>query len=818
MQPVWVDHTGNDSFESITATNAAIYAGGHQRWVNNSFGSDSPAAGAVPRPGMVALDPSNGLPLSWNPGRNPRGAGAYAMFATPQGLYVGSDTTYIGNYQYYRGRIAFFPLVGGKALPSVTTASLPANVYLAGQLPSSATSNVLYRVNAAGGAISSTDTGPDWAADTSDPSPYRNSGSGTAGYSHIATLSPTVPASTPSTIFDSERYDPGSANDGNEMQWTFAVPASIPVEVRLYFANRYTGTSQVGQRVFDVDLDGQRVLDHYDIVADAGDQTGTMKVFDVTSPANGQLTINFDHEVENPLVNGIEIVRTDQAAPPANVLDSLRSRLVTATTVGSTGTFSDASNTAWSQVRGAFLVGNTLFYGYSDGELYSRSFDGSSLGAASLVDPYNDPYWSPIQTGSGQTYRGAAPTLYGSEMQSVTGMAFSNGKLFYSLQGQPNLRWRWFTPESGVVGSEEFTASGSVDFSNVSGILLSGGQLYYADHATGNLHQVAFNSGAPSGPDTVVSGPSTDGNDWRAHGLFAVPVPQPVSSFTTTCTALSCAFDGSASTAPGSSISSYLWNFGDGTPTAGGATASHLFTGPGTYPVSLTVTNAVGAAVTTTSSVTVKGATNPISYVGGTSTTGNAATESLTAPSAIVAGNTLLLSATSPNGTAPTAPAGWTLAGTATTSNGSSTTAVWYRTADGSEKTTATTVGFGGVVHGNVTMLAYAGTNPISPVAAFASAGSIVSGSGATTPTVNVAANGGWLVSYWATKSSTVTTWTPPSSSIARVLDNGSGSGRVNSLAADSAGPVPVGPAGGLKATTDVAAASFTSWSIVLTS
>ena len=40
------------------------------------------------------------MPLAWNPGRNPRGAGAYALLATPQGLYVGSDTNYIGNYQY----------------------------------------------------------------------------------------------------------------------------------------------------------------------------------------------------------------------------------------------------------------------------------------------------------------------------------------------------------------------------------------------------------------------------------------------------------------------------------------------------------------------------------------------------------------------------------------------------------------------------------------------------------------------------------------------------------------------------------------------
>jgi hypothetical protein len=198
--------------------------------------------------------------------------------------------------------------------------------------------------------------------------------------------------------------------------------------------------------------------------------------------------------------------------------------------------------------------------------------------------------------------------------------------------------------------------------------------------------------------------------------------------------------------------------------------------------------------------------------------TGNAATESLTAPAGTVAGNTLLLSATGANAAVPTAPAGWTLAGTTSTKNGSATTAVWYRTADGSETTTATTVGFGSIVHGNVTMLAYAGTNPVSPIAAFATASSTASDTTAVTPTVNVVANGGWLVSYWAAKSSTITNWSAPATSSARVPDNGSGSGRVNSLAADSAGPVPVGTAGGLTATADAAATAFTTWSIVLAS
>jgi hypothetical protein len=130
QQPTWVEYTGGDTLYSVAITGPTVYVGGHQRWLNNPLRSGNAGPGAVAREGIAALDPRNGLPLSWNPGRD-RGFGVFALVSTPAGLWIGSDTDRIGRYEYH-GKIAFMPVAGGSAVPEPRVGAVPGELYRLG--------------------------------------------------------------------------------------------------------------------------------------------------------------------------------------------------------------------------------------------------------------------------------------------------------------------------------------------------------------------------------------------------------------------------------------------------------------------------------------------------------------------------------------------------------------------------------------------------------------------------------------------------------------------------------------------------------------
>ena len=130
LTPTWRDFTGGDTLSAVAVTGAAIYVGGHQRWMNNPFAGDAAGPGAVSRPGIAALDPINGVPFSWNPGRE-RGVGVFALYSTPAGLWMGSDTDLVAG-EVHR-KLAMFPTAGGKNVPANAVYNLPSTLYNAPQ-------------------------------------------------------------------------------------------------------------------------------------------------------------------------------------------------------------------------------------------------------------------------------------------------------------------------------------------------------------------------------------------------------------------------------------------------------------------------------------------------------------------------------------------------------------------------------------------------------------------------------------------------------------------------------------------------------------
>ncbi|MEO1523752.1 MAG: malectin domain-containing carbohydrate-binding protein, partial [Cyanobacteria bacterium J06633_2] len=131
----------------------------------------------------------------------------------------------------------------------------------------------------------------------------------------------TVSSTTPAAIFQSERWD-GLGDP--RMKWAFDVPSAGLYEVRLFMGNGFDGTSAAGERVFDVKLEGSvpSTLDNIDLSGQFGHLIGGM-ISNTVEVTDGTLNIEFVNGIENPLVNGIEIIALDATNPPTTPLVSI---------------------------------------------------------------------------------------------------------------------------------------------------------------------------------------------------------------------------------------------------------------------------------------------------------------------------------------------------------------------------------------------------------------------------------------------------------------------------------------------------------------
>lgn len=196
------------------------------------------------------------------------------------------------------------------------------------------------------------------------------------------------------------------------------------------------------------------------------------------------------------------IKRPDAAALPSSIFNingnALDAIAFDGTTLSAPMTL---SGTGWENTRGAMHLGGQLFHADDNGDMWvSELREDNTLGERTQVDllGLTSAQWDLAQLG---------------------GMFFDHerGRVYYSLENDPRLLWRAFTPDGPIFGDSEFVAKaqGALDWSKIRGMDVIGDRLYLG-HVNGNLYRMHIDGSSPiEGAAEAVSGPDIDGKNWN---------------------------------------------------------------------------------------------------------------------------------------------------------------------------------------------------------------------------------------------------------------------------------------------------------------
>jgi PKD repeat protein len=550
---------------------------------------------------------------------------------------------------------------------------------------------VLYRVNTGGAAINAIDGGLDWEADgTSNISPYLvEAGTNNTFPSSSMPVDGSVnQTTTPLGIFASERYD--NVPDAPDMSYSFPVVQSGNYEIRLYMGNSFSGTSQPGERIFDVEIEGVQFpdLSSIDLSGTYGHQIGTV-ITHILNITDGSIDIKFLHGiVENPLINAVEILATPTNEAPIAVASATPMNgdaplEVTFTGGNSTDDvavvsylwdFKDGSPTStMANPVHTFAVANTYLV-----ELTVEDFEGlTNTSTVTIVvnAPTNE---APVAVATASPMSGEAPlevTFTGSNSTDDVAVVsylwdFKDGSptstvadpvhIFMAANAYPVE----LTVEDGegltntstvtiVVNSS--TNEAPVAVANASP--MNGGAplevTFTGSNSTDDVGVVSylwdFKDGSPTSTSAnpvhtftmantyLVELTVEDGEGLTNTSTVTIVVnvstneaPVAVASATPMSgdVPLEVTFTGSNST-DDVGVVSYLWDFKDGSPTSTSANPVHTFMAANTYPVELTVEDGEGLTNTSTVTIVVNAPTNeaPVAVASATPLNGDAPLE-----------------------------------------------------------------------------------------------------------------------------------------------------------------------------------------------
>ncbi|PPK88535.1 putative Ig domain-containing protein [Neolewinella xylanilytica] len=441
---------------------------------------------------------------------------------------------------------------------------------------------------------------------------------------------------------------------------------SIPVPngtytINLHFAEVYFGasgggTGGTGSRIFDVTLEGDLVLDNYDIIADVGSETATVKPFQVTV-TDGTIDLELDARPEvggtnQPKLSALEILSEslDPNVAPSALATATPTTGVAPLAVQFDGSGSfDSDGTiasyAWNWGSGS-LTGVAPRFSFTEGS-YNVTLTVTDTDGAEATDVISITATQPT---SGDLKRTAILeaecATVGSRWTIVTDALASEGRYAVVEQGNatslppadvPENRIRFITPTMEAGDYTVFArirAASNTDDSYWLRVNNGDWFAWNSDVQRGS----GFNwNQKPGGRIPLAEGVNTVDFAYREDGTQldkiqlsqlttppsgfgdpatncdGTPTNQPpvavAAATPTTGTApLAVRFDGSNSFDPDGTVASYAWNWAGQRLT--GASPAFTFAA-GTYAVTLTVTDDQGLEATDVVTITVGPSTPP---------------------------------------------------------------------------------------------------------------------------------------------------------------------------------------------------------------